>query len=271
MLSVLHGHPQVEADLGEPGLLGVAHQVAVVEVHHGIVVRLDGLVQRLDLRDQRLDRADVVAEEPAGIAHQDVDRLEHADAPARPEHPVELSQRGRLVFHVDKDGPGGDHIDRGVRHPGQRIGRGQQEPGPAKQTLRLRRRAAVIEQVLRDVGEDHPTGRAEPVQRTEGDQAVPGAHVEHGIAGLQLRLVEDRLPDRVQELSEHLLANGGVAAEPHVRQPSVPAVRGLRHNRSLCPHRGTAGAWGLSGLTPACWVWVPGCAELSPPASSGAR
>ena len=51
MSPVVHGDPQLEADLGEPGQLGVTHQVTVVEVQHGIIARrLDGLIQRLDLR-----------------------------------------------------------------------------------------------------------------------------------------------------------------------------------------------------------------------------
>jgi hypothetical protein len=43
--------------------------------------------------------------------------------------------------------------------------------------------AAVIEQVLRDVGEDHPPGRPEPFQRAERDESVAGAHVQQRLAG----------------------------------------------------------------------------------------
>ena len=43
---------------------------------------------------------------------------------------------------------------------------------------------------------------------------------------------EHRLADWVQDLGEHVLADGGIAAEPHIRQPPVPAVRSLRHNTS---------------------------------------
>jgi len=90
-------------------------------------------------------------------------------------------------------------------------------------------RRAMIEQVLGDVGEDHVTGRAEPFQRAECDQAVPGAHVERGVTGLQLGLVEHRVPDRVQQLGEETLTGGGIAAESRVHQPRVPAVRSLGH------------------------------------------
>jgi hypothetical protein len=87
---------------------------------------------------------------------------------------------------------------------------------------------AVIEQVLGDVGEDHVTGRREPFQRAERNQAVPGAHVEHGVTGLQPALVEHRVPDRVQQLGQETLTGGGIAAEPPVHQPPVPAVGSLR-------------------------------------------
>src|SRR6266576_166343 len=158
-LAVLHGNAQVEADVGEPGPLGVPDQVTLVEINHGIGAgRLDGLIERFELGRQRLNRGDVVAEEPARIAHQHVDRLEHADPPAGSEHAVERPQRLRLVLHIDQDRPGGDHVNGGVGDAVQRIGRGQDEAAPVKQSLRDGGRTAVIEQVLGDVGEDHVTG-----------------------------------------------------------------------------------------------------------------
>lgn len=82
---------------------------------------------------------------------------------------------------------------------------------------------------------DHLTGRAQPLQRAEGDEAVTRAHVQQRVAGLQVGVVEHLVADRVQELGEILLADSGITAEPHIEQPSVPAVRSLRHNRLLCP------------------------------------
>jgi hypothetical protein len=68
-----------------------------------------------------------------------------------------------------------------------------------------------------------------PFQRAEGNQAVPGAHVEHGVTGLQPGLVEHRIPDWVQQLGENTVTFGGIAAEPPVHQPPVPAVSSLGH------------------------------------------
>jgi hypothetical protein len=58
------------------------------------------------------------------------------------------------------------------RRRGQRIGRGQQEPGPVKQPFRRGRRVAVIKEVLGDVGEDHlcPDEPRSPPNRTSVSQ-----------------------------------------------------------------------------------------------------
>ena len=57
---------------------------------------------------------------------------------------------------VDQHRPGGDGIDRDVRHAGQAVGGGQHEAAPAEQPFGVGGLAAVIKQVLGDVGEDHP-------------------------------------------------------------------------------------------------------------------
>jgi hypothetical protein len=99
----------------------------------------------------------------------------------------------------------------------------------------------VVQQVLRDVRENHLTGRAKPVQRAECDQPVAGADVEQRVGGAQLSLVKYMIPDRVQELGQQLFARSDVAAVAHVGKPPVPAVRAILHIRSSSP---TAGARG---------------------------
>jgi hypothetical protein len=79
------------------------------------------------------------------------------------------------------------------------------------------------------------TFRAEPFQGAESNEAVTGSHVQNGVIGSQLGLVEHLVADRVQELGEILLACLGITTETHVQQPLVPAVRSLRHNSAFCP------------------------------------
>ena len=135
----------------------------------------------------------------------------------RPQYPVELPQGRRLVLDVDQHRPGGDDVCRLVRHAGQGIGGGQDEPAPVKQPLGGCGLPAVIKQVLRDIGEDHLTRWPETVQRAERDEAVTCPHVEEGVARTQPGLVQHRVPHRVQGLAQIPLPVRGVAAESHVQ------------------------------------------------------
>src|SRR5208282_4687807 len=110
--------------------------------------------------------------------------------------------------------------------------------------------AAVLEQVRGDVGEDHLSGRAESLQRAERDETVTGADVEECVTGPRLRAVEDLVADGIQVRGEILLAGSGVAAEPHVEQPPMPAVRAIAHNDPFCPQPVAAACPVRSPVTP---------------------
>jgi len=142
-----------------PGVLSMAHQIPVIEVDHGINPwrLMEGGIERSDLGGQVPDRSDIVAIKQArpGSMHEHVYRLEQAHPPARLEHPVKLAQRQRFVFDVNQHRPGSDHIDRCVRHGGQAIGAGQHELAAVELSFGADCCAAVVKQVLGNVGKDH--------------------------------------------------------------------------------------------------------------------
>ena len=72
-------------------------------------------------------------------------------------------------------------------------------------------------------------GRAEPVQGPEGDEAVTGPHVKQRLARGQMGLIQHRIPHRIQELGEIGFPLTSIAAESYVEQPTMPAVRAVRH------------------------------------------
>jgi hypothetical protein len=69
----------------------------------------------------------------------------------------------------------------------------------------------VVEQVLRDVAEDHGAG-LDPFQGTKGDEAIPTPHIEEDFSLPQLGVGQYLIPDGRQKL-ERALQLAGVSAE----------------------------------------------------------
>ena len=196
----LHVDPQLAVDLPESGPFGEANQITIVEVEARVRgPRLQPGVEQPDLGRNTGDRPGVVAEEPAGFGLQFADRLDQNGPAARLEHTVELAQRRVLVRDVDEHGPGGDHIHGGVINPGQGVGGCPAEVAATEQPLGGDRLPAAIEQVLGDVGEDHPAGRPHVFEGTEGDQPIAGADVQNRLAGLEPGPVQQVVAQRVEE------------------------------------------------------------------------
>src|SRR5207253_6627800 len=92
--------------------------------------------------------------------------------------------------------------------------------------------AAVLEQVMRDIAEDHLPRLADERQRAERDQAIAGADVEKRVTRTDTSVREDAVSDRFQivECASLLLGVSGVASSEDPRCP--PIGRGLVHGCS---------------------------------------
>lgn len=82
----------------------------------------------------------------------------------------------------------------------------------------------MVEQVPRDVGEHDAASGADPFDRFERDQAVPGTDVEHDVSRGDPRLLEHAVPDRDEVLEGSPLLLGVVAVSA-VEQPRGPSIQ----------------------------------------------
>src|SRR5215213_4751195 len=123
-------------------------------------------------------------------------RLEDREPASSLENAVELLKRTPFVFHVDQDRAGSHHIDGGILHYGEVVGRCAHELAPVEHAHLFGERAAMVEQILGDVAEDYASLFPDELQRAEGYQAIASPHVEQGLAALK------------RGVSEHPVAHG---------------------------------------------------------------
>src|SRR6266545_5832225 len=204
----------------ESGVVCEFEQVALVEVEH--CRRVAG---------QRVEAVAKPSRERPHLAHLDpaedavrlrvaeaVDRLEHREPAAGTEHPEELRERAGLLVDVDNHRARRDDVDRPVGDRAQVLRGGEHELAAR---VAVRQLARDVEQVLRNIAEDHTAGAA--FQRAEGDQPVAAAHVEERLTLPQLRTVEHAVAHLLQP-GENPGGRALVAAEAAVEDPLGPAV-----------------------------------------------
>ena len=130
------------------------------------------------------------------------------------------SAKAFLVFDVDQDASGGDDVDRLVPDLVE-LGRGRLDEAAAIGDPRVGGKlTAVVEQRARDVCEHDVRA---PLQRTEGDEAVPAADVEQRLAGSEPGVFEHLVTHR-RELLEHAALVLRIASGPASTQPVRPDV-----------------------------------------------
>src|SRR6266545_2873132 len=201
----------------ESGVVCEFEQVTLVEVEH-----------RRRVAGQRVEAVAKPFRERPHLAHLDpaedavrlrvaeaVDRLEHREPAAGTEHPEELRERAGLLVDVDNHRARRDDVDRPVGDRAQVLRGGEHELAAR---VAVRQLARDVEQVLRNIAEDHTAGAA--FQRAEGDQPVAAAHVEERLTLPQLRTVEHAVAHLLQP-GENPGGRALVAAEAAVEDESL--------------------------------------------------
>src|SRR5262249_45576878 len=156
-------------------------------------------VDGLYLAGERENRRRVEPEEPVlGLGPgETIDGLENRQPPAGLQHAEELIERAGLVLELEVD------KNRARRHGGDRFVLDRRQDLPSRlDELTAGENAgiagelpAALEQIPRDVAEDHPAALADAVQRSERDQTVAAADVEHRVAGGERGVVEHPVAD----------------------------------------------------------------------------
>ena len=211
---------ELEVDREEPDPFAGRDEVALVEVEHGVALGLEPVEQRAELRSDLGDGRDVVPAEAVGRvrAGEPVDRLVEGDPAAGSQDAEELRKRLLLVLHVDEHGPRRDDVDRLALDGREVVGRRADEPAAVAHAERLGRLAAEVEQVLRDVAEDH--GRVGPHTPKRSALPQPTSTASRPERG---RPVERRpAPGAGDDLALHLLV------------PPKRRVASQRDQRSRC-------------------------------------
>src|SRR5262249_15229670 len=93
---------------------------------------------------------------------------------------------------------------------------------------------AAIEQIPRDVAEDHPAALADAVQRSERDQTVAATDVEHRVAGGERGVVEHPVADGTEVLHRGR-ESPAVTSVPALEQPRGPLVPGRCAHTFIVP------------------------------------
>src|SRR5439155_21950738 len=173
---------ELEVDGKEAGLLDEPDQIALVEIEHRVVRRLNLRVNLLDARGQVGDAVTGIAPEALlPLLHPEpVDRLEAREPAAGLEHAEELGERLSFLRDVDQDRARGDDVDARVGHAGELGSARLDEAAALREAERLRRLPAEVEQVVRDVREDDVPRAA--VERAESDHPLAAADVEQRLA-----------------------------------------------------------------------------------------
>src|SRR4029453_12905612 len=121
----------------------------------------------------------------------------------------EPGDRPLLLADVDQHRAGGNDVDGCSGYGAQVVGGRQDELAAVRDPEVACDRPALVEQRLRDVGEDDLPGS--PFDRAEGNEAVAAADVEQRFAGLEGGVVEDPVA-RLRELSDGPRLELGVTA-----------------------------------------------------------
>src|SRR6266536_907638 len=205
-----------ELDVGEARRFDPGEEVALVPADERF-----GAVAAANLLHHVPYVPNVVAgEDPVRFGPPEtVDRLEHRESPATTQHSEELAQCGFLVVEIDHHGTRRDGVDGGALQ--RQLVRRRAHELAAR--IIVGDRAADVQDVLRDIAEDYATVLADQPERTEPDQPFAAADVEHGVALLDARSVEDA----TTKLVEHLLRLATrifVPAEAALGQPRCPEV-----------------------------------------------
>ena len=116
-----------------------------------------------------------------------------------------------------------DGVDRVVLYWGEIACRRLNEPAPVKDACGAGELLAALEQVGRDIAEDHLARRADSVEGSEGDQAISTADVEDSGAMSQLGVLDDAVANWGQQL-ERPTEPVGVAAVAPLGEPGRPPV-----------------------------------------------
>ena len=99
-----------------------------------------------------------------------------------------------FVAQVQQHRPGGQHVDRAVIDRLKALGISLNERATDVTTAPGKEIGRVVEQIGRDVGEDHAPGAAHPVKRGEGDQPFSSADIEQDVAVFDCRPVKNPVP-----------------------------------------------------------------------------
>jgi hypothetical protein len=147
--------------------------------------------------------------------------LEERDPAAGTEHAVKLVQGALFVLDVDEHRARRDDVHTST------VDRGEVLRGSLDQSAAIehagcgRQLAAVLEERLRDVREDHLSGPT--LERPERDQSVAAPDIEQRLTGVDLSIVEHPVTDG-PELLEHRRLVFDVTAGAAVADPVRPAV-----------------------------------------------
>ena len=140
---------------------------------------------------------------------------------------MQLDEGRPLVHQVDEHRARGGDVHRRVRKR-QVVGGGAKEVAPVRHPQPVGDAPALVEEVLRDVAEDHPAALADELEGAEADQAVARADVEDDVAFADVRVLEHAAAEllEVRQLPGELLR---VAAVPVLEQPPSPSIALLGH------------------------------------------
>jgi len=139
---------------------------------------------------------------------------------------MKFVQGGALIGHVGQHGTAGHHIGSGGVNPRKFFGGARDEGALLADAALVGKPRGVMEERGGKIGKYHMQRRTDALDGAEGNQAIAGADIHQGHAGLQLGPIEHPFADALDIFGDHALV-GRIAAVPVLKQPCRPGIGGL--------------------------------------------